>query len=186
MDDASPYDEALVRSQPGRLSSFEVDEERPLEREEKLIFFVVLVPMVLALQDSQTDHRIVYLAKGLVVPLIGAFFDQGSDIDQLQGLVKDIHMVDIGMLVLAHVPLLCGDFIGEHGTPSSKRGPARLRDRHYLEVRSIASLQALETVSLVLAIKQSSFENFVYYTDESYHGKVIIIEADGDRLAMLH
>src|SRR5208282_3214377 len=76
VEDGFRYDETLVRSQLHRFSTFEVDEKNPLESKEKLVFIIMLMPVVFALQNSQADHRIVDPAKRLIVPAIGALFDQ--------------------------------------------------------------------------------------------------------------
>ena len=41
------------------------------EDKEELVIVVVLMPVILALQDTQPDNRIVDLAQRLVVPAVG-------------------------------------------------------------------------------------------------------------------
>jgi hypothetical protein len=43
----------------------------------------VLVPMVLALHDAETDDGIVHLAQRLVVPAVGTRIYQRGDVNQL-------------------------------------------------------------------------------------------------------
>ena len=47
---------------------FEIDEKPALNYIEELIFFVVLVPVVFAVDYPQPNHRLDYLAQRLVVP----------------------------------------------------------------------------------------------------------------------
>jgi hypothetical protein len=49
----------------------------------KLVVFIVLMPVVLALYDPEADHRVIYLAESLVVPLIFARVRKGLFIDYL-------------------------------------------------------------------------------------------------------
>src|SRR4029077_9393998 len=69
MDDALGYDIAMPRLQINGLP-FEIDDEVPIQDKEKLVVFVVLMPVVLALHHSQADNGVVHFAQGLVVPLV--------------------------------------------------------------------------------------------------------------------
>jgi hypothetical protein len=69
------HHEALPRSKLHR-TTFQVDEEPPLHHVEELILFVVLVPVIVALDHTQPHDRIIDLAERLVVPAIGARVDQ--------------------------------------------------------------------------------------------------------------
>jgi hypothetical protein len=52
-----------------------------IQDEEKLIVMVVLVPVILALQDTEANHRFVNSAQCLVVPLVGAVLHQARNIN---------------------------------------------------------------------------------------------------------
>ena len=75
MHDSLRYDKALL---PAKLDApiLEVYDEATVEDEEELVVVVVLVPVILTLQDAQPNHRVVDLAQGLVIPAVGARFDQ--------------------------------------------------------------------------------------------------------------
>src|SRR6266566_5829627 len=48
---------------------FKIDQEMSVQNEKEFIDVFVLVPVIFALNHGQPDDRIVYLAKGLIVPL---------------------------------------------------------------------------------------------------------------------
>ena len=72
---------------------FEVDDEVPVEDKEELIVIVVFVPVILALHDPQSNHRVVDLAERLIVPLVRAGFDECRNVHQAQGGELDVQMV---------------------------------------------------------------------------------------------
>jgi len=82
MDDALRDHEALSL---GKLdaSLLEIDNETAFKNKEELVVVVVLVPMVLALHDAETDDRIVHMAQRLVVPAVGTRIYQRGDVNQL-------------------------------------------------------------------------------------------------------
>ncbi len=63
---------------------FQIDQETSLNDIEELVEIVVLVPVVFALHDSETDDRVVDLAKSLVVPGIGARIDARLNVNALE------------------------------------------------------------------------------------------------------
>lgn len=63
-------------------SLLEVDNETAFKNKEELVVVVVLVPMVLALHDAETDDRIVHLAQRLVVPAVGTRIHQRGHVNQ--------------------------------------------------------------------------------------------------------
>ena len=75
MDDTFWHHKTLLRHQFYNFV-FKIYKELALENEKEFVIIVMLVPMVLALHDSESNHRIVNFGKSLVVPLIGACFDQ--------------------------------------------------------------------------------------------------------------
>ena len=84
MDDALGHDKALLRSQLDG-AVFEVDEKAALKHKKELVVMVVLVPVILALHDSEANDRVVDLAERLVVPPVATGFHQGGNIDQIKG-----------------------------------------------------------------------------------------------------
>src|SRR5436309_98886 len=65
-------------------SILQVNDEAALENKEKLVIVLVLVPVIFALHDPETDYRIIHLAQRLVVPAsLGTRRYQGGDIDHL-------------------------------------------------------------------------------------------------------
>ena len=75
MDDTFWHHKTLLRHQFYNFV-FKIYKELALENEKEFVIIVMLVPMVLALHESESNHRIVNFGKSLVVPLIGACFDQ--------------------------------------------------------------------------------------------------------------
>jgi hypothetical protein len=57
-------------------ATFEVDDELSTQHEEELIIIVVLVPMVFPLHYAQANHRVIYLAKCLIVSLVSYSVNQ--------------------------------------------------------------------------------------------------------------
>ena len=53
----------------------EIDQEMSVQNEKEFIDVFVLVPEIFALNHGQPDDRIVYLAKGLIEPLVCAGID---------------------------------------------------------------------------------------------------------------
>ena len=92
MDDTFWHHKTLLRHQFYNFV-FKIYKELALENEKEFVIIIMLVPMVLALHDSKSNHRIVNFGKSLVVPLIGACFDQSWDVNQLQRLEFDIHVI---------------------------------------------------------------------------------------------
>jgi hypothetical protein len=56
----------------------------------------VLVPVVFAFDNTETDHRFVYLAESLVVPLVLAAIGDGFVIDYLKRSVQNIQAGLVG------------------------------------------------------------------------------------------
>jgi hypothetical protein len=71
---------------------FQVDDEVPLEYEEEFVVVVVLVPVIFALQDTQSNNRIIHLTQRLVVPAVRARFDKCGNVNQAEGRKLDVEM----------------------------------------------------------------------------------------------
>jgi hypothetical protein len=83
MLDAFGNDKSLLWLQINR-AIFKIDDEVPLQDEEELVVVVMFVPVVFALHDSQANNGVVHPAERLVVPLLGAGFHQGWNVNQLE------------------------------------------------------------------------------------------------------
>jgi len=75
MNDALRDNEALLLGELDA-STLEVDDETAFENKEELVVIIVFVPVVLALQDTESNDRIVHLAQRLVVPAVGTSLHQ--------------------------------------------------------------------------------------------------------------
>src|SRR6201988_2320299 len=71
---------------------FQIDDEVSVEHEEELIVVVVLVPMIFALHDAETDDGDVDLAEGLIVPAVLARTNQGRDVHDTQRWKLDVEV----------------------------------------------------------------------------------------------
>jgi hypothetical protein len=74
----------------------EIDQKLPTYDIKKLIFVLMLVPMILALDHTESHDRFVYLAEGLVVPAISARIDQAGNVDDLKRTVQDVESGVVG------------------------------------------------------------------------------------------
>jgi hypothetical protein len=83
MPDAFRNDKSLLCLEIDR-AIFEVDDKMPLQDKEELVVIVMFVPVVFALHDSQANNGVVHLAERLVVPLLGAGFHQGWNVNQVE------------------------------------------------------------------------------------------------------
>ena len=83
MLDAFGNDKSLLWLQINR-AIFKIDDEVPLQDEEELVVVVMFVPVVFALHDSQANNGVVHLAERLVIPLLGAGFHQGWNVNQVE------------------------------------------------------------------------------------------------------
>ena len=61
VDDAFGHHVALPRLKVGGLG-LQINDQVPIENEEKLIVVLMLVPVVLTLHDSEADYGVVHLA----------------------------------------------------------------------------------------------------------------------------
>ena len=69
---------------------FQIDQQLTADDVEKLICVVVLVPVLFAMNDAESHDRLVHFAQCLVVPLVGARFDETGDIDRFQRLMQNV------------------------------------------------------------------------------------------------
>ena len=67
-----------------------VDQQLSLDHVEKLVVIVVLVPVILAFNYAQANHRFVHLAKRLVIPLVGAGGGERPLVDYFALLVVNV------------------------------------------------------------------------------------------------
>ena len=80
------HNETLAGSKIDR-AIFEVDEQTPVDHVKEFIELFVLVPVLLALDDTEPDDRIVHLAERLVPPFLGALIGEPAHIDHLERLM---------------------------------------------------------------------------------------------------
>jgi hypothetical protein len=76
-------DKSLSRREFNRVV-FKVDQQLSLYDIKEFVIVVVLVPVILSLHNTETNHRIIYLTEGLVVPLVLAPIGKSLLIDHLQ------------------------------------------------------------------------------------------------------
>ena len=67
-------------------AALQINDKPALHNIEELVFFVMFVPVKLALHDAKPNHAIVDLAQRLVEPLFLRFLLKPIDINELQGL----------------------------------------------------------------------------------------------------
>ena len=99
MLDAFGNDKSLLWLQINR-AIFKIDDEVPLQDEEELVVVVMFVPVVFALHDSQANNGVVHLAERLVVPLLGAGFHQGWNVNQVERRKLDIEVSGVRIILL--------------------------------------------------------------------------------------
>lgn len=102
MPDAFGNDESLPWLQINR-AIFEINDEVSLQDKEEFVVVIMFVPMVLTLHDAEANNRVVHLAERLVIPLIGAGFDQSRNVHQAERWKLDIEVGSVRIiLLLAH------------------------------------------------------------------------------------
>ena len=91
MAHAFGHDETLPR---GNIDNaiFEIDQEMSVENKKEFIDVSVFVPVIFALNHGQPDDSIVYLAKRLIVPLVGARLYKRWDVDNIERVEFDVEM----------------------------------------------------------------------------------------------
>src|SRR5271157_3904657 len=94
--------------------AFQVNKESATENEEELVLSVMLVPMKLPVQHTQSHDRVVHPAEGLVRPFLFGGGNKHWHVDQLQTAELDVE-VDVV------VPFVC------HGAYPFIRKPQRPR-----------------------------------------------------------
>ena len=98
MAHALRHNEALARRKINH-PIFQIDQEAPVQHEKEFIDVFVLMPMILALHHSHPDNRIVHLAKGLVVPFVGASIGQLLHIDYLKRPLQNVQLGFVGKVL---------------------------------------------------------------------------------------
>ena len=102
MLDAFGNDESLLWLQINR-AIFEIDHKVPLQNKVELIVVVMFVPVVLALHNPEANDGIVHPAERLVIPFIGAGFDQGRNVHHTESWKLDIEVSSVRIILrLAH------------------------------------------------------------------------------------
>lgn len=71
---------ALMLGQGDRVGALDIDQQFPLEDEEELVLFVVLMPMEISINYPQADHGVVYGGERLVEPGSWAAASPGTSI----------------------------------------------------------------------------------------------------------
>lgn len=108
MPNALRYDNAFSWGQlDGAI--FEIDQETPAQDMKELVFILVLMPVILALHDTQTHDGFIHLAERLVVPLIRASRDQPRHVDYLQ---RRIQYIQMGLVRIIWGRLCVGFVVG--------------------------------------------------------------------------
>ena len=74
----------------------EIDQELAADDVEKLIFVLVLVPMVFAVDHAEAHDGFVYFAERLVIPAIGACIDQAADINHFERPMENVEPRVVG------------------------------------------------------------------------------------------
>lgn len=90
------HDESLLCLQVDR-AVLQVNDEVTLEHEEKLIIGVMLVPVILSLHHTQTNHGIVHCAQRLVIPLVSARFDERGNVHHGEVRELDVQVCSVGV-----------------------------------------------------------------------------------------
>ena len=69
---------------------FEIDQELATDDVEELVFLLVLVPMIFAVDHAEAHDRFVDLAQRLVIPAIGARIDEAGDVDHFERSLQNV------------------------------------------------------------------------------------------------
>jgi len=99
MLDAFGNDKSLLWLQINR-AIFEIDDKVSLQDKEELVVVVMFVPVILALHDPEANNGVVHFTECLVIPLIGAGFDQGRNVHQAERWKLDIEMGSVRIIWL--------------------------------------------------------------------------------------
>jgi len=99
VDNASGDHEALPGLQRD-VAILEIDVEFSFDDIEELIVVVVLVPVILALHDTEPNDRVIHPAQRLVIPLVGARVHQRLHVYQLELAILDVEMSGVGIRCL--------------------------------------------------------------------------------------
>ena len=97
MHNALRYDNAFPWGQVDG-AIFEINQETPAHDMKELVFILMLVPVILALYDTQAHYGFIHPAERLVVPLVRARRDQPRQVDNLQRRIQHIQMRLVGMI----------------------------------------------------------------------------------------
>jgi hypothetical protein len=105
MHDPFGHDKPLPGLKVNALAAFlhQVDDEVSGNHVEEFIIVFVLMPVILTLNDAESNNRVIDFAQGLVVPAIGAGFYHRGDVDQLKWIVQNVEVGDVGVRSAAHI-----------------------------------------------------------------------------------
>ena len=141
MHDAFRHRNPLVGHQLERRTPFDIDAQVPAENIKKFVFVIVLVPMKLALDEPQPNHRIIDAAKRLIEPRVRYLPAEPLDVDQLQKPELHIGMNGVRFcLHHAHMPF-----------PSRSNTGIDILPSHELDL--VAILKALANARRVLILQ---------------------------------
>jgi hypothetical protein len=80
-------------------AALQINEQLPLYDVEEFVIVGVLVPVILALHDSETNHRVIHLTERLVVPLVRACIRERLLVDNFEGFVIDVQAGVVSIIV---------------------------------------------------------------------------------------
>ena len=99
----------LARSQVDR-ALFQIDQQLTANDIEELVFVLVFMPMIFALDHAEPHDGLVHFAQRLVVPLVRARFDESGHVDRFERAVKNVEPRIIrearGRLIFCHAVAL--------------------------------------------------------------------------------
>src|SRR5215216_2097533 len=94
---------------------FKVNLQLSFEHKEEFIVMIVLVPMIFAFYNSNSNNAVIHFCQRLIEPFVLAFFHNARDINQRKVLKLDIKIGHIGEL-LGHEYLLSVWYSGSQTT----------------------------------------------------------------------
>ena len=89
MQDSFGNNRALPRTKFD-CAAFEINQQFALDNIEKFVVVVMLVPVVFALHNTETNDRAVHPAEGLVIPLVLTRVGERPFVNYFQGLMKNV------------------------------------------------------------------------------------------------
>jgi hypothetical protein len=99
MPDTFGNDKPLPRLEINR-TIFQIDDEVPLQDKEELIVVVVFMPVILTLHDPEANNGVVHPAERLVIPLVGAGFNQHRNVYQAESRKLSVEVSRVRIILL--------------------------------------------------------------------------------------